>query len=461
MSAPGTAEGARGDQLREDGAPVSGWPVCDPRATGAPGAGPLAGLWVLEAGGNGPVPFAGMVLSDLGANVLRLERPSAAPTAGPRSMPRAPDQGDGPAAGTARRPGDGWPWALSAAAGGSGPLGRGRRALTLDLRSPAGREVMRRLLGRADVLLEGFRPGVMERLGWGPEECLALQPALIYGRMTGFGQSGPLSQKAGHDLDYIALAGALAPIGPAGGLATPPVNLVADFGGGAMLLLVGVLSALLERAASGRGQVVDAAMVDGAALLTTMLHGLRAEGAWVERRSANLLDGGAPFYSVYRTADRRELAVAALEEPFYADFVRGLDLDPTRLPDRANPAHWPVLRQVFAERIASRPLCAWEAIFSERDGCVAPVLWPSEAPRHPHLVARRTFVEVGGVEQPAPAPRFSRTPPDRPRPGGPVDRETLSAWGLGVDLWPSAPLDEPKDEPSERLGGGGGASDDP
>jgi len=447
VNQPGS--GAAGDdRSRHQDPALEGSP-----AVGAPGAGPLAGLWVLEAGGIGPVPFAGMVLSDLGAHVLRLERPRPAPPTAPVGEPRVSRRGDGPVG--ARTPTEGWPGVLSAAAGGVGPLGRGRPTLPLDLRRPAGQEAMRRLLARADVLLEGFRPGVMERLGWGPEECLALKPTLIYGRMTGFGQSGPLSQKAGHDLDYIALAGALAPIGSAGGPATPPVNLVGDFGGGAMLLLVGVLSALLERAVSGRGQVVDAAMVDGAALLTTMLHGLRAQGAWVERRGANLLDGGAPFYSVYRTADHRELAVAALEDSFFADFVRGLDLDPARLPDRANPAHWPALRQLFAERIASRSLDAWEAIFSERDGCVAPVLWPSEAPRHPHLIARRTFVEVGGVEQPAPAPRFSRTPPGRPRPGGPADPETLSAWGLGPDLRPIGTTDEATAGPGPSRGASG------
>ncbi|HEY7271735.1 MAG TPA: CaiB/BaiF CoA-transferase family protein [Actinoplanes sp.] len=358
-----------------------------------PGKGPLAGVRVVELAGLAPGPFGCMVLADLGADVVRVDRP-ASPSL-------------------------------------DGPIQRGRRVTVLDLKSPDGVAGLLRLVDHADVLVEGYRPGVAERLGFGPPVCLGRNPRLVYARMTGWGQDGPLAHRAGHDIDYLAVSGALEPLGRAGDRPHAPINLLGDFGGGGMLLAVGVLAALLERERSGAGQVVDAAMVDGSALLTAFLHGMLAAGAWTEPRGQNLLDGGAPFYDTYRTADGGFLAVGALEPRFYAALLTGLGLDrAVDLPDQYDRAGWPVLRRRFAERFAQRTRAEWTAVFAGVDACVAPVLGPAEAHRHPHNAARDTFVEVGGIRQPAPAPRFSRTPAATPLPAGdPLPFEAiLSTW---------------------------------
>jgi alpha-methylacyl-CoA racemase len=338
-------------------------------------SGPLAGVRVLEIASIGPGPFAAMVLADLGATVVRIERPGSV-----RGV-----SGD--------------------------PLLRGRAAVVaIDLKDSAGAELAGRLVDGSDVLIEGFRPGVAERLGIGPVECLGRNPRLVYGRITGWGQEGPRSQEAGHDIDYIALAGALQPIGPPDAPPPPPLNLVADFGGGGMLLVVGILAALTERSRSGAGQVVDAAMVDGSALLMAMHHGLAAAGLWSDARGDNVLDGAAPFYRCYRTADDRFMAVGALEPEFYAALLAGLGLDPTTLPAQYERKGWEATGRRIAEVFATRTRDEWTQHFSGTDACVAPVLTPLEAPRDSHLIARETFVPVGGVLQPAPAPRFGRTP---------------------------------------------------
>ena len=356
--------------------------------------GPLDGVRVIEIASLAPAPFGCMVLSDLGADVLRVDRVTAP------GHPVVQPQKD--------------------------PLVRGRRSIQLNLKDPAGAGVLLRLLARADVLVEGYRPGVAERLGFGPEVCLERNPRLVYARMTGWGQDGPLAPSAGHDIDYLAVAGTLHPIGRAGERPVPPLNLVADFGGGGMLLAVGVLAALLERERSGRGQVVDAAMVDGAALLATFIHGLRAAGAWRDERGSNLLDGGAPFYDTYETADGRYVAVGALEHRFYTELLGRLGLGEAGLPAQLDPAGWPVLRERLRAVFAQRTQAEWMAVFDGSDACVAPVLSMAEAPGHPHNAARGTFVEVGGVGQPAPAPRFSRTPADLPQPP-PVPGEDTDA----------------------------------
>lgn len=354
--------------------------------------GPLEGVRVVELAGLGPAPFAGMVLSDLGADVLRLDRADGALLAVPND-----------------------------------PLHRGRPSVTVDLKSAGGVDVVLRLAELADVLIEGFRPGVAERLGIGPEPCTARNPRLVYARMTGWGQSGRLAARAGHDINYIALAGALGALGRAGEPPAPPLNLIGDFGGGGMLLALGVTAALLERERSGRGQVVDAAMVDGAALLTSFLYGLRAAGIWSDDRGTNLLDGGAPFYDTYETADGGYVAVGALEPQFYAALLTGLGLAEEALPGQHDRAGWPELRERFAGVFASRTRDDWAAHFADVDACVTPVLSAAEAPHHPHNAERGTFTAVRGLIQPAPAPRFSRTAAAvrQPPPG-----ETLLAWGL-------------------------------
>ena len=357
----------------------------------------------VEFAGIGPVPFAAMVLADLGAEGIRLERPRA-----------------GFLAGDAVRT----------------AVNRGRTGVVVDLKQPDGVDLALRLVERADVLLEGHRPGVMERLGLGPDACLRRNPRLVYGRMTGWGQEGPLAGRAGHDIDYIAVAGALFHLGRAGAPPTPPLNLIADYGGGGMLLVAGVLAALVESGRSGRGQVVDAAMVDGAALLMALFHGLRAQGLWTGERGANLLDTGAPFYDVYATAGGGHVAVGALEPEFYAELVRGLGLDGEDLPDQFDVAGWPVLRERFAAAFLTRTRDEWAEAFAGLDACVAPVLSMAEAPDHPQMRARDTFVTVDGAVQPAPAPRFSRTPPASPPEPAAAD---LRDWGLTeADLarWP-------------------------
>ena len=365
--------------------------------------GPLCGLKVLELAGLGPAPFAAMMLADMGAEVVRIDR-QAQVSEGDKS---------------------GASWDL---------LNRGRRSIGVDLKHASGIEVVLRLSEQADVLIEGFRPGVMERLGLGPEVVAASNPRLIYGRMTGFGQSGPLAHAAGHDIDYIALSGALEPLGRAGEKPVPPLNLLADFGGGGMLLVAGLLAALFERGISGRGQVVDAAMVDGSALLTTMLHSLRQAGMWSGARGDNLLDSGAPFYDVYETADHKYIALGALEPAFYRRLLQLLRLaDDPRFVAQLDRAAWPAMRAALTQRFGEKTRAEWQALLEGEDACFAPVLSPWEAADHPHNVARQTFVTLGGTLQPAPAPRFSRTessvqrPP--PLPGAHTD-EVLSAWGF-------------------------------
>lgn len=356
--------------------------------------GPLQGARVLELASIGPGPFCAMLLADLGAEVLAVDRPASGQPA--------------------------WP-AL---------FGRGRHRVAVDLKHPDGPGVVLDLVAGADALVEGFRPGVAERLGIGPEACLARNPRLVYGRVTGWGQDGPLAGSAGHDIDYIALAGALHPIGPAHGPPVPPLNLLGDFGGGGMLLALGVVAALLEAARSGRGQVVDAAMVDGAALLTTQLHELLAAGLWADRRGANLLDGTAPFYAVYETADARHLAVGALEPQFWAELLERIGVPADDLPAQLDRDSWPVLRDRLATTFRTRTRDEWCRLLEGSDACVAPVLSLLEAPTHPHNQTRTTFIEVDGVTQPAPAPRFSRTPCAHPGPPGPASDQLLSAWGL-------------------------------
>ncbi|MFM1987145.1 MAG: hypothetical protein RJA99_102 [Pseudomonadota bacterium] len=365
--------------------------------------GPLHGVRVLEFEAIGPGPFCGMMLADLGADVLRVDRPADA------------------RAGLGR---DRW-YDL---------MHRGRRSVTLDLKSPEGVEAACRLADRADALVEGFRPGVMERLGLGPDVLLARNPRLVYGRMTGWGQDGPLAPRAGHDIDYIALTGALHAIGRAGEAPVPPLNLVGDFGGGGMLLAFGIACGLVEAQRSGRGQVVDAAMVDGASSLATMFHGMMAAGRWDgTARGVNALDGGAPWYDTYETRDGRHVAVGAIEPQFYALLLKGLGLEGGSLPAQHDRSGWPVLRARFAEVFRTRTRDEWAAVFEGVDACVAPVLDFTEARAHPHNVARGTFVEVAGLAQPAPAPRFSRTPgairgapPERGQGG----RAALADWGF-------------------------------
>jgi alpha-methylacyl-CoA racemase len=374
----------------------SAGPWSDRAATG-----PLAGLRVIELAGLGPGPFCAMVLADLGAEVIRLERVGMpAPTSGSVDRRQV--------------------------------LTRGRPALGVDLKRDQGIELVLRLVEHADVLLEGFRPGVLERLGLGPTVCLDRNPRLIFGRITGYGREGPLADEAGHDINYISIAGALDPIGRRGEAPLPPLNLVADFGGGGMLLAMGVLAALYERTRSGLGQVVDAAMVDGAALLTTMLHEIRALSLWHDERGTNSMDSGAHYYNVYETADGEFLSVGAMEPRFYRSFMQGLGFRDEDIPAQDDQSQWESLKQRVAEIFRNRTRAEWLAIFHDSDACVTPVLSLGEAPTHPHNRERATFVEVGGIVEPAPAPRFSRTPPGVPSPSPAPGRhavEELLRWG--------------------------------
>ena len=360
-----------------------------------PSAGPLAGIRIVLMGGIGPGPFAAMLLADLGADVLRIDRPE--------------DSG---------RPG--------------GPLGRNQRSVALDLKSAAGTATALELLDKADALIEGFRPGVMERLGLGPDVVLARNPRLAYGRMTGWGQTGPLSQAAGHDLNYIALSGALHALGTADAPIVP-LNLVGDFGGGSLYLAMGLLAALLQARSSGRGQVVDCAMTEGSASLMSLFYALRAAGRWGERGS-NLLDGAAPFYNPFRCADGRWVAVGAIEPAFYALLRSKLGLADDPAFDAQNDrTQWPALKQRMAQIFATRSRDEWCALLEGSDACFAPVLDMDEAPLHPHNAARGSFVQVAGAWQPAPAPRFSDTPSPMPRAAGPLGADTASAlrdWGI-------------------------------
>jgi alpha-methylacyl-CoA racemase len=314
-------------------------------------------------------------------------------------------------------------------------MGRGKRSIAVDLKTEGGVDVVLRLAEAADALIEGFRPGVAQRLGIGPTACLARNPRLTYGRMTGWGQDGPLSARAGHDIDYIALSGALAAIGPAEG-PTPPLNLVGDFGGGGMLLALGVLAGVISARQTGVGQVVDAAMVDGSALLTTAMHGYLAEGWWTTARQANLLDGGAPFYAVYETRDGEHVAVGALEPQFYELLLEGLGIAAEALPDRMDRSAWPRIKDVFAARFLEKTRDEWARHFTGLDACVAPVLNAVEATSHPHNLARSVFVEIDGIAQPAPAPRFDRTPagvpPGPPYPGRDTN-EVLAGLGFSEE----------------------------
>jgi alpha-methylacyl-CoA racemase len=364
--------------------------------------GPLQGIKVVEIAGIGPGPFAAMMLADMGAQVLRVDRA--------QSVPASPPAGPG-----------------------SDLLNRGRRSIGVDLKHERGVATLLRLIEGADALLEGFRPGVMERLGLGPDVCLARNPRLVYGRMTGWGQEGPMAEAAGHDINYIALAGALHHIGRAGEKPLPPLNLVGDFGGGGMLLAFGVVCALVERQRSGRGQVVDAAMVDGAAVLMTMMHTFRHLGMWKDERGTNLLDTGAHFYDTYETRDGRHVAIGAIEPQFYAELLRLTGLEGQELPRQMDRAAWPAMRERLAAIFKSKTRDEWCRIMEGTDVCFAPVLHMGEAYEHPHNVARRTFVEVAGKLQPAPAPRFDRTPAEipapPPHPGQHTD-EALRDWGF-------------------------------
>ena len=379
-------------------------------APGPGNQGPLAGVRVLELAGIGPGPFCAMMLADAGATVLRIDRPGA-------DRPgRA--AASGPANTAAARPEREF-------------LNRGRQSAVLDLKHPGAVDALLRLVDRADVLLEGFRPGVTERMGVGPEACLRRNPRLVYARMTGWGQEGPLAGTAGHDIGYIARTGALHALGRAGGPPAFPANLLGDFGGGGMVLAYGICAALVERATSGQGQVVDAAIVDGVASLLAMPLMLMARGLWRDERGVNLLDGGVPWYDVYETADGQWMAVGALEPQFYAALLDGLGL--ADAPDRADPRNWPALRAALAARFKSRTRDEWADTFAGTDACVEPVLSLHEAAADEHLTARQTYVTAGGVLQPAPSPRFSRTPARLPDPApapGQHTLEALTAWGL-------------------------------
>jgi alpha-methylacyl-CoA racemase len=373
-------------------------------------AGPLAGIRVVEMVGLGPCPFAAMMLADMGAEVIRIDRKSAPGAVNP--FPELGTKFD--------------------------VMARGRRSLALDLKQDAGRATALALAGKADILIEGFRPGVMERLGLGPDHCLAINPKLVYGRVTGWGQHGPLAQAAGHDINYIALTGMLHAMGRAGAPPSPPLNLVGDFGGGAMMLAFGVVCAALEARTSGKGQVVDAAMTDGAALLGAMMYGFRAYGSWSDGREANLLDGGAHFYDTYACADGKFVSVGAIEPQFYSLLLKLGGIDDPAFAAQMDGSAWPALSAKLAAIFKTRTRDQWCALLEGSDTCFAPVLDMAEAPLHPHNAARATFAQVDGVTQPAPAPRFSRTPaqlgepPARP---GQHSAAILADWG-----WTTAEL---------------------
>ena len=361
-----------------------------------PMSGPLAGLKIVELAGIGPGPFCAMLLADLGATVIRIDRPQ------PVDL------------------------------GISRPLRynlilRNRPAIALDLKSSSSIEAALQLIERADALIEGFRPGVMERLGLGPEVCLARNPRLAYGRMTGWGQSGPLAQKAGHDINYIALTGVLNAVGRENQPPSIPLNLVGDYGGGSLYLALGLLAAILHARQSGRGQVVDAAIVDGTASLATSLFGMHAAGMLTPRRGSNIADSGAHFYDVYECADGKWISVGPLEPKFYAEFLDLLEIDITRLGAQKDPANWPRAKEIIGARFREQPRDHWAALFADSDACVSPVLDWDEAPYHDHLRARGSFVEIDGVIQPAPAPRFSATPPSMPRPPAAATAENTRA----------------------------------
>jgi alpha-methylacyl-CoA racemase len=364
--------------------------------------GALEGIRIIEIAGIGPAPFAGMMLADHGAEVIRVDRPGG--TRGGVPTAREADV-----------------------------LARSRASIVLDLKSAEGAAVFRDLCATADALIEGFRPGVMERLGLGPDQLLAANPRLVYGRMTGWGQDGPYAQSAGHDINYIALAGVLNGIGRAGEKPVPPANLIGDFGGGGMILAFGVLAAIIAAGRTGRGQVVDCAMSEGAALLSAMLWGFKAQGHWHDTRGVNTLDGGAPYYDSYETADGKHIAFGPIEPQFYAEFCRraGLDGDPA-FSGQLDPSNWPALKQRLEEVFAAGTRDEWCTLLEGSDACFAPVLSMDEAPHHPHNRARSVFAAIGGVTQPMPAPRFSATPAADPEAPGPAGRESRAILaGLG------------------------------
>ena len=344
--------------------------------------GPLHGFKIIEFAGIGPGPFCAMLFADMGAEIIRIDRADA------KGAPPGTD------------------WQNVAA--------RGRRSVGLDLKNPEAVRVVLRMCRLVDGIIEGFRPGVMERFGLGPSECLRENPRLVYGRMTGWGQSGPMSHMAGHDINYLALSGSLYMFGRANEKPAPPLNLVADMGGGGMLLAFGMACALLERQRSGQGQVIDAAMVEGAALLATSIYPKRASGIWRDQRGSNVLDTGAHFYEVYETKDGRYIAVGAIEPQFYAALLQGMDLDPRQLPDQMDRTRWPEMKQRFAAVFKSKTRAEWTLIFDGTDACASPVLSPAEAAEHEHNRARAGFRETAGVMHPAPAPRFSRTSLETP-----------------------------------------------
>jgi alpha-methylacyl-CoA racemase len=365
-------------------------------------SGPLEGIRVVEVASIGPGPFAAMMLADAGADVIRLERGGAAAGLG---------------------------------SGSWNHTHRGRPSVGCDLKHPGGRDLALRLCESADALIEGFRPGVMERLGLGPDEAIGRNPRLVYGRMTGWGQDGPLAGEAGHDINYIAIAGVLGSFARRGERPLFPLNLVGDYGGGAMMLAFGVLAAIISAQRTGEGQVVDAAMVEGSSLLATLIHAMRDLGAWGDEPGTNLLDSGAHFYEVYECADGGHFAVGALEPQFYAELLRLLELDPDEFPQMERE-RWPELKRTFAELFRSRTRDEWARVFAGSEACATPVLAIGEAATHPHNAARASFIEVGGKLQPAPAPRFAGTPAaaptPAPEPGADTD-EALAAWGVGAD----------------------------
>jgi len=356
--------------------------------------GPLAGFRIIEMAGIGPAPFAAMLFADMGAEVIRVDRRETTDLGIPGREPKFD------------------------------VLHRGRRSIAVDVKSQAGSDVVKRLVAKADAVIEGFRPGVMERLGLGPDVLMTINPRLVFGRMTGFGQDGPLSQAAGHDINYIALAGVLHCIGRKGEAPIPPLNLVGDFGGGGMFLAFGVVCALLEAQKSGKGQVVDAAMVDGSATLMALMYGMYSHGGWKDERGVNVLDTGSPWYNTYETKDGKWLAVGAIEQRFYAEFIERLGLKMSDLPKQHDRKGWPDLHRLFTETIKSKTRAEWEKVFEGSDACVAPILSLSEVADHPHNAARSTFARREGVLQPAPAPRFSRTLPEMGAPPRPLGADT-------------------------------------
>jgi alpha-methylacyl-CoA racemase len=367
--------------------------------------GPLTGRKIVELAGIGPGPYCAMLLAELGADVVRVDRIGESGLGMPRPTKHE-------------------------------LMNRSRRSIAVDLKKPEGVDTVLRLVARADALIEGFRPGVTERLGLGPDDCFARNPRLIYGRMTGWGQTGPLSQAAGHDWNYIAITGALHGIGRKGEAPVPPLNLVGDFGGGALFLALGIVAGLLETERSGKGQVVDAAITDGAASLMTLFYGMLAGGSWLDERASNILDTAAHFGEVYETKDGKWVSVLSIEPKFYAELLSRIGLDPKELPHQYDKSEWPAMKERFAKIFRTKTRDEWCAILENTDACFGPVLSLTEAPKHPHNVARQTFVEIDGIPQPAPAPRFSRTPGSiqcaPARPGEHTD-EALRDWGFGAD----------------------------